>query len=238
MSNVKKGLAALKQHQEEQKAKEEARNRPKADWFSSVFPKKLGDEVVVRFLQELDPEARGYSDERGLGFIAVEHQAPGPEGYKRRALCTADSEGQCYACERHNLDYKEGWRQRQNLYINVLVKVDGESKVFVLSRNANSSFAEQLIQEAVDEGSITDANYRITKTGSGTQTNWLLKRLKGDPMDDGGAEVFNLDETALREVPYEKQADYYGAVYNGGGSSGGDSEATASASTGNVDEEW
>lgn len=236
MSNVKKGLAALKAHQEEQKAKQEAANRPKAEWFSSVFPKKLGDEVVVRFLQELDPEARNYSDERGLGFIAVEHQAPGPEGYKRRALCTADAEGQCYACERHNLDYKEGWRQRQNLYINVLVTVDGESKVFVLSRNANSSFAEQLIQEAVDEGSITDANYRITKTGSGTQTNWLLKRLKGDPMDDSGAEVYNLDETALRDITYDKQADYYGAVYSGAGAAGSD-EAPASSSA-NADEEW
>lgn len=231
--SVKKGLAALKQHQQEQKEKAEARERPKADWFSSVFP-KTGDERVVRFLQELDADGEGYDESRGLGFIAVEHQAPGPEGYKRRALCTLDAEGQCYACERHAANYKEGWRQRQNLYINVLTEVNGEKKVFVLARNANSTFAESLIQEAVDEGSITNANYRITKTGSGTTTNWLLKRLKGDPMDDSGVEVFNLEETALRDVAYDKQAEYYGSVYS---DTGAPATANASASA-SPDEEW
>jgi len=218
--NVKKGLSALRAHQEEQKAKEEARNRPKAEWFSSVFPKR-GDERVIRFLQELDPVSPNFNETRGLGTLAVEHQAPGKEGYKRRALCTAD-EGSCYACERHTQNYTEGWRQRTNLYINVLTEVDGELKVFVLSRNANSAFADQLIQEAVDEGSITDANYRITKTGTGTKTNWLLKRLKGDPLDDTDVEVYDLEETAIRDVSYDKQAEYYGSVYGDTAAAEGD----------------
>jgi hypothetical protein len=234
MNNIKKGLAALKQHQEEQKAKAEAANRPKADWFSSFFgsPKKpLGEEAVVRFLQELDPTAENYDESRGVGFIAVEHQAPGPEGYKRRGLCTCESEDGCYACERHAQNYQEGWRQRQNFYINVLVEVGGEKKVCVLSRNANNPFVDSLIQETVDEGSITNANYRITKTGSGTQTNWLLKRLKGDPIDDTGVEVHDLSETAVRDIPYAEQAAYYGAVYSG-------TTTTESDESGAVDEEW
>jgi hypothetical protein len=236
MSNVKQGLAALRAHQEEQKAKEEARNRPKADWFSSVFPKKLGDSATVRFLQELDADAPGYNAERGLAVIAVEHQAPGEQGFRRRALCTIVTEGQCYACERHKQDYKAGWKQRTNFYVNVLVEVDGEKKVYILSRNANANFTDAIIQEAVDEGGITDANYRLTKTGTGTQTNWLVKRLKGDPMEDAGVEVYDLNEVALRAIPYENQAEYYGAVFSDAGSSD-EGGAPASSST-TVDEEW
>lgn len=229
--SVKKGLAALRKHQEEQKAKAEAANRPKAEWFK--WPKNV-DTATVRFLQELDQDADNFNEDRGVGFLAVEHQAPGPEGYKRRGLCTIDSEGQCYACERHSQDYKEGWRQRTNLYINALVDFgDGDKKVVVLTRNANSSFTDSLIQEAVDEGSITDANYRITKTGSGTTTNWLLKRLKDTPFDDSKVELHDLDETAIRAIPYEKQADYYGAVYSGVTESDTASDAAAP-----VDEEW
>lgn len=236
MSNVKKGLSAIKQLQAEQKARAEAASRPKANWFSSVFPKKTGDTLVVRFLQEMDEDSPNYNAERGLGFIAVEHQAPGPDGYKRRALCTADEDegGECYACIRHKQNYKEGWRQRQNLYINVLAEVDGKLTTFILSRNANSSFVESLLVEAIDEGSITDANYRITKTGDGTSTNWLLKRLKGDTLDDSEAEVFDLNASAVREVEFDKQAEYYGSVYQGDS----DAAAPAAKSSSAVDEEW
>lgn len=239
MSNLKKGLAAIKAYQEEQKAKAEAANRPKAAWFSSVFPKELGDTVEVLFLQELDEDSENFNAERGQGIIAVEHTAPGPDGYKRRGLCTLESDGQCYACERHSARVeadKGGWRQRQNLYINVAVKVKGEVKVFVLSRNANSSFTDSLVQEAVDEGSITNAMYRITKTGSGTQTNWLLKRLpKAELLDVSGVECFDLEETAIRSIDYDKQAEYYGAVYGGGATASDEGSASSSAP---ADEEW
>lgn len=209
------GLAAIRKYKEEQDAKREAANRPKADWFA--WPKKVNT-ATVRFLQEFDASASGHKDDRGLAIIAVEHQAPGPEGYKRRALCTLESEGHCFACERHSANYKEGWRQRTNLYINALVQFEGEDepKVLVISRNFNSSFAQALIEEAVDEGSVTDANFKITKTGEGTTTQWLLKRLKGDPFDDTDVEVFDLNLSAVREVPYEKQPEYYGAVYSSG----------------------
>lgn len=210
------GLAAIKKFKEEQAAKAAERERPKAEWLSSVFPKKTGDVLEGRFLQELDVDMENYDESRGVGFIAVEHQAPGPDGYKRRAKCTID-DGECYACERHKADYKAGWKQRQNLYINFLAVVDGEPKVFILSRNANSTFAESLIQEAIDEGSITNSMYRITKTGSGTQTQWLLKRLpKAELLDDSKVEVFDLNASAVREVEYAKQPEYYGAVYSEG----------------------
>lgn len=214
MANVKKGLGAIRRYQDEQREKAEAANKPKGEWFK--WPKGVNT-ATFKFMQELDEDASGYDENRGVGFIAVEHQAPGPEGYKRRGLCTIDDEGQCYACERHRQNYKEGWRQRSNLYVNVAVRFDGESdfKPLIVSRNANSSFVQALVEEAVDEGTIRGFNYKVTRTGEGTSTSWLLKQLKGDPFDDSDLEVFDLDETAIRHIPYDKQAEYYGAVYSG-----------------------
>lgn len=236
-SSVKKGLAALQQYQQEQEEKEAARNRPKANWLNGKILADAGGSLTGRFLQELDEDSPNYDPEKGVGFIAVEHQAPGNEGYKRRGLCTLESEGECYACERHKQNYQEGWRQRSNLYINFAAVVDGELKVFVVARNANSTFAKSLIQETVDEGSITDANYRITKTGTGTKTEWLLKRVKGEPIDVSSVEPWDLDEVALREVEYAKQADYYGAVYKGGATEG-DSGSDLVAAQDSADAEW
>lgn len=229
MAEPIKGLAAIKKYQEEQAAKAAERERPKAEWLSSVFPKKTGDTIEVRFLQELDADMTNYDEARGVGFIAVEHQAPGPDGYKRRAKCTID-EGECYACERHKADYQAGWKQRQNLYINVALEFEGAVKPYILSRNANSTFANALIQEAIDEGSITDAMYRITKSGSGTQTQWLLKRLpKATLLDDSKVEVYDLDASAVREVEYAKQPEYYGAVYSEGASAPSEDEGKSMA---------
>ncbi|AXH68773.1 ssDNA-binding protein [Streptomyces phage Comrade] len=235
MAKTIKGLASIQANQKAQQERAEAGNRPKADWFK--FPKGQPN-VVVRFLQELDPGMENYREDRGIGFIATEHNAPGPDGWKRRGLCTVD-DGACYACERHKLDYKAGWRQKQNLYINVLADLGDGPKVYILTRNANSVFAQNLIQEALDEGSITNANYRLTKTGEGTQTQWSLKRLKDEPFNDEKAEVWDLDQAAVREVEYEKQPEYYGAV-----ASEDDAPASASSSPSmakpqsNADDEW
>lgn len=206
------GLAGIKKFQEEQAAKEEARNRPKADWLSGVFPKDTGNSIEVRFMQELDVDMKNYDEKRGVGFIALEHHAPGKDGFKRRASCTLD-ESDCYPCERHKADYAAGWKQRQSLYINVAVLIKGELKPFLLTRNANSTFANALIQEAIDEGSITDSMYRITKSGSGTQTQWMPKRLPNATLvDDSQLEVFDINETALRDITYDKQPEWYGEV--------------------------
>jgi hypothetical protein len=247
MANMVKGLASIKANKQAQQERAAAANRPKADWLASVFgvdkagnPKRLGTTIEVRFLQELDPDMKNYRPDRGVGFIATEHEAPGPEGFKRRALCTIseDDGGECYACECHKMNYKEGWKQKQNLYINVLVKDGNDKKVYVLSRNGNSSFADALIQEAVDEESITDSMYRISVSGSGTQTNWGLKRLpKNELLDDSDVEVVDLEKVAVRSVPYEEQPAYYGAVYKGDSTPAAPSNNKPSQSA-PADDEW
>jgi|SRR5882757_655819 len=237
MAKTIKGLASIKANQQAQQERAEAGNRPKADWFKFG---KGQTSVIIRFLQELDPEMENYREDRGVGFIATEHNAPGPDGWKRRGLCTTD-DGECYACERHKMNYKEGWRQKQNLYINVLADLGDGPKVYIMTRNANSSFAQALIEEAVDEGSITNANYRINKTGEGTTTQWLLKRLRDEPLDDSKVEVFDLDVAAVREVEYEKQAEYYGAVYqedSAPAASSGTAQTSRPSPAASMDDEW
>lgn len=230
MTQVLKGLAGLKAHQQEEQEKAAQRDRPKADWFS--WPKNGSyDTVVVRFLNDWAEETDAFKS-NGSPLIAVEHQAPGPDGYKRRALCTAD-DGACYACERHQANYQEGWKQRKNFYINALVQFpDGTEKVCVMSRNANSSFVTDLIQELEDEGDISNANYRVKVSGEKTTTKWGLKRLTTEPFDVSKAEPFDLDETALRDIEYARQADYYGAVYRG------EDSVPAQGSSEPADAEW
>lgn len=231
-----KGLAGIKKYQEDQAAKAAERDRPKADWLSKVFPKETGDVVEVMFLQELDEDMENYDAEKGIGFIEVEHHAPGPDGYKRRATCTL-VDGDCYACERHKADYSAGWKQRQSLYINVAVKhKDGTVKPYILTRNANSTFVQALIQEAIDEGSITNSVYRITRTGSGPQTQWIPKRLPKTVLFDlSGVEPFDISVTALRDIPYEKQPEWYGEVSSSSDDSASDSRDSGSSS---ADAEW
>jgi hypothetical protein len=233
-----KGLASIKNNQEEQKAKAAASGKKFPDMFYKVFPKR-GDEIVVRFLQELDPEMANYREDRGVGFIAVEHEAGDSDrAFMFKALCTMDSENQCYGCERHKANYKEGWRPKQNLYINVLTEIDGELKVFVIAKNANSGFVQSLIQEAIDEGSITDANYRITKTGEKSQTQWLLKRLKSEPLDDSESILWNLEEEVVKDISYADQAEFYGKAFGANQKPAEPDETRPSVATSSGDDEW
>ncbi len=199
------GLAAIKALQERDRERAAQKDRPKADWFS--WPKDGTNVATVRFLQELGEESPNYREDRGTAFPLTEHVSP--LDFRKRATCTID-DGKCYACARHAADRKEGWGQKQNLYINALVSFNGEApKVMVMSRSLRSTFVQVLYEDAVDEQTITDVNFKITRTGEGTTTQWLLKRLKSEPFDDSNVTLFG-QETIERTVPYEKQAEYYG----------------------------
>jgi hypothetical protein len=238
------GLAAIKKFKQEQREKEEARNRPKAEYLSSVFPKKTGDVITGQFLQELDKGSTNYDPERGLGLLLKEHEPPGRDGFKRRANCTNPEEDgeDCYGCERKKIDFVKdaadgNWKTKTNLYINFATVIDGEKKVFVLSRNASTGFFDQILQEIEDEGTLLGTTYRITKSGSGTQTNWTLKAVKDEMFDTSDLEVFDLKETVERDIAYEDQAEYYGAVWSGRGKDSAPSESK-SAKVDSGDDEW
>lgn len=237
-------LADLKRRKQEIKEREEARNRPKAAWLTALLgadpkkPEKV-DVVEVVFRQELDEAAPGYDPERGKGQVVVEHQGPGQEGFKKRANCTLETEGECFACERHALDWEAGWKQRTNFYINVAARpagTDDEWKPYVLTRNFNASFVDQLIMEAEDEGTIMDKVFRITKSGAKTTTAWTPKRLKEDAPDVSDLEFFDIDEVVLRKIPYSEQPKWYLGTDAVKSSSDEDSAPASSSTT--DDEDW
>lgn len=233
------GLANFKAEKAKREAAAEERNRPKANYFNWKKNQNKEDKNVayVRLLQEFDEGVETYRDDRGLPVMQVEHTAPGKQGYLRRANCTLESEGQCYACERHAEDRAEakaegrtklkGWGQKSNFYIWALVDYkDGEGpQPVVISRSFGSSFLEDLIEtvEEDEKNQITDKMFKITKSGVDLQTKWKLRQANGVQLyDDTDVEVLPLEESVLRFIPYEEQAAYYGQVYSDGDPLDGD----------------
>lgn len=220
-----KGLAAIRAYTEKQaqsaKEREDRLNTPKVEYLNLTD----GQSVRVRFLQEMDAESENYDKSRGTGTLAVEHVVF-VKSLRRmyRATCTIEDEGRCYGCEKSRAGDKE-YAQKRNYYINALVDfVDGEKpKTMIISRGMGSTFFAQLFEEA-EEGSLTESNYKITRRGSGTDTKWLLKPLKDEPLDDSDAIVHDIDDeknSIIRSYPYEgttekaSQEQYFnGETYN------------------------
>lgn len=180
---------------------------PKAKWVKL----EDGESVKVRFLQELDPDSPHYSEAAGLGFIAVEHT--NPKDYRRKALCTIEDQGRCWGCEQHRKDFKAGWKGRSRLYINVLIE-DGKNDPYVgiLSQgSSNKSVTPTLIEYAGEMGSISNLIWRMKRTGTKTDTGYTIIPLQKDEtqFDTAGLELFPLEETAVREVKYEEQEQFF-----------------------------
>ena len=185
-----------------------------------------GESVKIRFLQELDPDSPTYSEKLGLGFIAVEHT--NPKDYRRKALCSMDDQGKCYGCEQHRKDYKAGWKGRSRLYINVLVD-DGKEDPYVgiLSQGSSGkTVTPTLIEYAGEMGSISNLMWRIKRTGTKTDTSYTIIPLAKDetPFDSSSLELFKLEETAVRDMPYTEQEAFFA------GENGHGEESSASSS--------
>lgn len=170
-----------------------------------------GEQVKVRFLQELDPDSPNYNEQNGLGFLAVEHESP--VDFKKRAVCTYDDEGQCVGCEQYAAGNPK-FKQKVKLYINALVtKPDGSSEVVVVSQgNGPKSVTPQLIEAADEYGSITNRVFKLKRKGAGrTDTSYTLTPLDKDDFeyDVTQHELFDLEQVVW-QVPYEKQSAYFG----------------------------
>lgn len=185
------------------------RDRPKAEWFKI----KEGESLTVKFLQELDPSAENYNPEFGTFLGAVEHTVPrdiDPQGFMKRALDTMESEGRDLAQELHQKDRKAGWGAVQNFYINVAVDTPEGPKVQIFSRKLNSNFVKDLVEIFQDEGGITGQPFTISRRGSGPQTELRIKPAKADKdFDISDLEPWDLEEYAVRKVPYDEQEEFY-----------------------------
>jgi hypothetical protein len=179
----------------------------KGRWFKL----EDGESIKVRFLQELDPDSPNYDQARGCGFIALEHV--NPKDYRKKALDTMESEGRDWANEQHRKDPKAGWKARTRLYTNVLVD-DGKEEPYVAILSQGTSgktITPTLIEYAGEMGSITNLMWRIKRNGTKTDTSYTIIPLAKDetPFDFSGLELFDLEKTAVRHVPYSEQEAFY-----------------------------
>ena len=197
----------------------------KVRWFKILD----GEKAKIKFLQELDPDSPNYDAENGVSFLAVEHS--NPKNYQRKALCSTDDQGQCYGCEQHRKDFKAGWKGKTRFYANVLVDNGKEDPfVAVISQGSGpKSITPTVMEYALETGSITDVVWQIKRTGSGnTDTSYNIIPLPTAKMEiPSGAELFELETQAVRDVPYADQETFYLG-----------SEAVTESATTSTSEEW
>jgi hypothetical protein len=181
-------------------------NGPRVTWL------KLEDNqsVSVRFVNELDGDSPSYDEKNGLAIVVSEHT--NPKDYKRKAACSAESEGRCFGCEMHRKDMKAGWRARLRFYINVLVD-DGanEPYIAVWSMGVAKSATFSTVREyAMESEGITNMVWKLKRNGKGTETNYILipGATDTEEFNWSGHEVLPL-ESAIRKVPYADQESFY-----------------------------
>jgi hypothetical protein len=169
-----------------------------------------GQAAKIRFVEELDSDSASYSEDRGLSVVVAEHT--NPKDYKRKAVCTIDSEGRCFGCEMARKEPKSGWRSRLRWYGNVIIDDGTEAPyVAVWSQGISKQSAFNTIREyAIETGSISNLEWKMKRNGQGTETNYTLLPTKPDtePYAWGELETFDL-EKVVREVPYAEQDSFY-----------------------------
>lgn len=206
------GIKAINELKE--RAAENSRKR--ADFFRL----KDGESIKVRFLQELDEGSAHFDEKAGTAVVVPEHQAPGPQGWRRRAQCTID-EGACYPCERRAAGEYEDWRKaRHIMYMNVLENPGTEDeRVSVLGQSVfGNGIIQTLMEYASDDeigGAITDREWKISRHGEGTDTRHTATAYPTKEFDTpaGKYELFDLTEV-VAHIPYEQQERFYTSGLN------------------------
>lgn len=172
------------------------------------------ESYTIRFLQEIDDEVETYDERRGLIAVVEEHTGQGPEGYKRRAVCTADEDGRCWACEQTSLpDIGRKWKPRMRFYANVIVRdEDGDDKVKILAQGFGDKNVGKMIIGYNDEyEGLGGQDFKISRSGSGmNDTSYMLMPRPPKPLSDEdlALEVKDLSKF-IKYIPYENQSDFY-----------------------------
>ncbi len=193
---------------------EEFADRTKIEWFGLGNKKKKP--VKVRFLQEFTEDSPNYDSTRGKISFLVEHTSP--HNFLRRAECSYDSEGRCFACEMNKIETeftgKDGqtkkypWKQQTNMYTWVVTE-DGE--VQLLSRPAPGSFFDAVHEFAMEQGkgSITQHEFKISK-GPQRNDKWGLMPMLEPTFEIPEIEkLVDIETQVARKVPYAEQKKFY-----------------------------
>lgn len=207
-AGIYEGLAAIRKYKADQEARKAAAEANKINWLKI----DENETIKVWILQELDRGAEGYHEELGIGIMATEHT--NPENWRRKALCSASEDSACLGCEKHKEDWRAGWKQKSRIYLNVLVeRANGDREVAVMSQanGPKSVIGPMILEYAVEENTITNRWFKITKTGKDTSTAYTFfpgkESTEINPLDYAD-QIHDLRK-AVRAVPYEEQFDFY-----------------------------
>jgi predicted Fe-S protein YdhL (DUF1289 family) len=234
---IYEGLDKIKKYKDDLAARKAAAEEGKINWLKIDD----GEAVKVWFLQELDKGAEGYHEENGLGFLATEHTKPGKDNFRTKALCSMDDEEQCVGCEKHREDWKAGWRPKSRLYINVLVeRKNGDREVAVMSQanGSKSVIAPMVLDYAVENNTITDRWWKITRTGekeTTTYTPFVYGPSTDVDVKEYADQIQDLKK-CVREVPYDEQFDFF--FSEPASASHNDEETPKAKPSASTDEEW
>lgn len=156
-------------------------------------------ERTIRFVQELDNSSSLYNADYGLGIVAAEYQHPNL--FWLKISDSRDEDGACWAEE-------QGWEQKVTLYINVVDVETGE--VFYLARSIQGGLGQQIIDSAIERGSLTDGVWKIKKTGEGMKTRYSLNliSIESEPLDVDASKLIDFEKNVINQVPYAKQEDF------------------------------
>lgn len=205
------------------KKKVESKQGGNFDGESPFLTLKDGDKHRIRILQEFEEESPAYDERRGLIRVVEEHTSP--KDFKLRAVCTAEDEGRCWACEQtSNPEIGKKWRPRLRFYANVLVKDESGDKVKILAQGFGGKNVGTTLLEAAEEyGVLGDKDFKISRKGSGmNDTEYGLLPLAPSELTDEQEklEVIDLDKF-IKTVAYADQPAFYSGESD---SNGGDKE--------------
>lgn len=188
-----------------------------------------GEKYRIRVLQEFEEDSPGYDERRGTIEVVEEHTSP--KNYKLRAVCTAEDEGRCWACEQQsNPEIGKKWKPRLRFYTNVIVRTDAkgneldEPKVKVLAQGFGGKNVGTTLLEAAEEyKALSGLDFKLSRKGSGmNDTEYSLLPLAPQELseEDEKLEVIDLDKF-IKRVPYDQQSAFYSGESN---DDGGDKE--------------
>jgi hypothetical protein len=167
---------------------------------SRYFSLKGGESQKIWFLQELTEDGKNFKDE--VGTAELVEVVTNPNDYKKSARVDT------------LIPEFADWRPKSHLLVNIAVlnKDTGvwEARVLDQKPNASAHVATGMIEYADAYGTITDRPYKISRTGSGPDTQYTLIALLEEDMPPGidELELHDLDEH-YQFVSADKQASFF-----------------------------
>jgi hypothetical protein len=179
-----------------------------AKGVKKYFTLQSGDSFKIRFLQELTEDAKNFNEDMGTAITVP--VITSPVNWKWRVASTASLEKfnyRCWATEQSVSD--KAWRPKPHLLINVAVEIEpGVWEPRILDTTFNQRHVGlTLIEYAKEFGTITDREYKYSRTGSSaSDTNYSLIPLNVSEPSKTVKEMSLHDlESVYMTLPYEKQ---------------------------------